>query len=74
MISPKSSGVLFNVVQVVVLVLLMVMQQTVVYGSLSDVTSEVFDKQPLGIISAFGDLDANKATDFFVLSPDGEND
>ncbi|XP_059168866.1 T-cell immunomodulatory protein-like [Physella acuta] len=58
---------------VVLVLLIILVMQTVVYGSLSDVTTEVFDKQPLGIISAFGDLDANKATDFFVLSPDGKS-
>ncbi|CAL1535280.1 unnamed protein product [Lymnaea stagnalis] len=40
-------------------------------SSLSDVTSEVFDQQPTGFIAAFGDLDADKATDIFVISDDG---
>lgn len=42
-----------------------------VESSLSDVTSEVFDQQPTGFIAAFGDLDADKATDIFVISEDG---
>lgn len=44
-----------------------------VRSSLSDVTSSVFGSQnPSGTVVAFGDLDANKATDIFVLSSDGK--
>nr|KAI8762584.1 T-cell immunomodulatory protein-like; partial [Biomphalaria glabrata] len=44
-----------------------------VFTSLSDVTYDVFDKQPIGLIAAFGDLDADKATDIFVISNNGKS-
>ncbi|GFN89821.1 T-cell immunomodulatory protein [Plakobranchus ocellatus] len=40
--------------------------------SLSDVTSKVFGNQN-GLIAAFGDMNADKATDIFVLSEDGKS-
>lgn len=40
--------------------------------SLSDVTNKVFSKVPSGLIAAFGDFDADKYTDVFVISHDGE--
>ena len=45
------------------------------YGScsLSDVTSDLFGAECQGIVSAFGDVNADKATDVFLLSEDGEN-
>ncbi|KAH9503004.1 T-cell immunomodulatory protein [Bulinus truncatus] len=52
--------------------LLLISNNVIVYSSLSDVTSDVFDKQPFGLIAAFGDLDADKAADIFVLSNDGK--
>lgn len=43
-----------------------------VHCSLSDVTSEVFSNaHTTGILAAFGDLNADKATDIFVLSENG---
>ena len=43
----------------------------VVECSLSDVTSAVFGREN-GLIAAFGDINADKATDIFVLSEGGE--
>ncbi|XP_005091341.1 T-cell immunomodulatory protein [Aplysia californica] len=44
------------------------------FSSLSDVTVDVFGRERVyGIVSAFGDLDADKATDVFVLSEDGKS-
>ncbi|XP_053402871.1 T-cell immunomodulatory protein-like [Mercenaria mercenaria] len=40
---------------------------------LSDVTNKVFSKVPTGIIAAFGDFDADKYTDVFVISDDGKS-
>ena len=40
--------------------------------SLSDVTSAVFGQEN-GLIAAFGDINADKATDIFVLSDDGKH-
>jgi len=44
------------------------------YGScsLSDVTSDLFGAECQGIVSAFGDVNADKATDVFLLSEDGK--
>ena len=39
---------------------------------LSDATDKVFDKSPTGVIAAFGDFNADKYTDVFVISDDGE--
>ncbi|XP_046550533.1 T-cell immunomodulatory protein-like [Haliotis rubra] len=41
-------------------------------ASLSDVTSLVFGDSSNGIVAAFGDFDADKSTDIFVLSKDGK--
>jgi integrin alpha FG-GAP repeat containing protein 1 len=41
--------------------------------SLSDVTDKVFSKRPTGLIAAFGDFNADKYTDVFVISDNGEN-
>ncbi|XP_060587472.1 T-cell immunomodulatory protein-like [Ruditapes philippinarum] len=39
---------------------------------LSDVTDKVFSKRPTGLIAAFGDFNADKYTDVFVISDNGK--
>ncbi|XP_052222506.1 T-cell immunomodulatory protein-like isoform X2 [Dreissena polymorpha] len=41
------------------------------YLSLSDVTDKIFGHTPSGYIAAFGDFDADKHTDIFVISDKG---
>lgn len=41
--------------------------------TLSDVTDKVFSKVPSGIMAAFGDFNADKYTDVFLISGDGES-
>ena len=42
-------------------------------GSLPDVTYDVFGVSKYGVVAAFGDFNADKLTDIFVLSDSGKS-
>ena len=42
-------------------------------GSLSDVTYDLFNGAKNGVVAAFGDFNADKLTDIFVLSDGGKS-
>ena len=54
------------------LFLLCLLQNEISAADLIDVTGNLFSSPATGVVAAFGDFNADKLTDIFVIKEDGE--